>query len=359
MDLKKKVKELPSSPGVYLMKDSLNTVIYVGKSKNLRNRVGSYFINSKSHSPKVIKLVKNLKDFDYIITDTEFEAYMLECSLIRKIKPVYNRQMNSPKRYCYIRIKMDKEFQEMGICYEPENCDNNLYFGPYRNKNTVEKGLNAIKEHFRILCTNSSGNASGCIKYARNQCIGMCTAEVSKEHYSVFVERTAALLKGTDLTIIDEMEEKMNAAAASLDFEEAAKLRDNIRVVKQFTGTANIISFIEHNENIALVEPLNNDEFKFFLIRHNKILFKERYQLSSCGLHELKETIISNILSHFPSDPRSLSSIERNEIDEMHIIYNYLKNPDGSCKYITIPCKWIKKPDKLSIGKAVDEVMHI
>ena len=99
MNLKEKIKKLPSSPGVYLMKDSLNSIIYVGKSKNLKNRVGSYFQNSKSHPPKVVKLVKNLKDFEYIITDTEFEAFMLECKLIKELQPIYNKQMKSPKSY--------------------------------------------------------------------------------------------------------------------------------------------------------------------------------------------------------------------------------------------------------------------
>jgi excinuclease ABC subunit C len=109
LDLKEKIKNLPSSSGVYLMKDSLQSIIYVGKSKNLKSRVSSYFVNSKSHSPKVVKLVKNIKDFEYSLTDTEFEAFMLECKLIKKIKPIYNKKMKSPLSYTYIKISYVKQ----------------------------------------------------------------------------------------------------------------------------------------------------------------------------------------------------------------------------------------------------------
>lgn len=145
MDLKEKVKKLPSSPGVYLMKDSLNNVIYVGKSKNLKNRVGSYFINSKSHSPKILKLVQNLKDFEYKITDTEFEAFLLECELIKKIKPAYNRLMKNPKSYSYIKIILNEKYPSIEISHESNETDGNIYFGPYSRKNIVEKDFMVLK----------------------------------------------------------------------------------------------------------------------------------------------------------------------------------------------------------------------
>lgn len=149
IDLKEKVKKLPSSPGVYLMKDSLNNVIYVGKSKNLKSRVGSYFINSKSHSPKILKLVQNLKDFEYKITDTEFEAFLLECELIKKIKPAYNRLMKNPKSYSYIKIVLNEKYPNIEISHESNEesneMDGNIYFGPYSRKNIVEKGFMVLK----------------------------------------------------------------------------------------------------------------------------------------------------------------------------------------------------------------------
>jgi excinuclease ABC subunit C len=137
LNLKEKIKIIPSAPGVYLMKDSLQSIIYVGKSKDLKSRVSSYFINSKSHSPTVVKLVKNIKDFEYILTDTEFEAFMLECKLIREIKPMYNKKMKSPLSYTYIKIH--KDYTNIETSTESVQDDGNFYFGPYTSKGTVEK----------------------------------------------------------------------------------------------------------------------------------------------------------------------------------------------------------------------------
>lgn len=339
------------------MKDSLDTIIYVGKSKNLRNRVGSYFINSKSHSPKVIKLVKNLKDFDYILTDTEFEALLLECKLIKEIKPTYNRQMKSPRGYCYIKIKMDEKYPGIEISNEIDSSDGNLYFGPYTNKNTVEKGLCGIKEHSKILCTNSSRKALGCIKYSMNLCIGMCTASPSEEHYFALVEKVIKLLRGTDFTILEEMEQEMNTAAENLDFEGAAKYRDYIRAVNHLVSTAKIIRFTEANKNIALVEFLNNKEIKFFLIRYNKVLFSERYKLGNLSINEIKHKFKSNIIIQFSNVLKSSVNVGKDEIDEAHIIYNYLKSKESTCKYIAIPEQWINDRDSLSIDRAVDDLI--
>ena len=127
MELKEKIKNLPSSPGVYLMKESRGGIIYVGKANNLKRRVQSYFHNSKSHSPKVEKLVKHLTDFDYLITDTEFEAFMLECQLIKQLKPLYNKKMKNPLSYTYIVIQMDDEYPIMLPRSETQNSKSKLY----------------------------------------------------------------------------------------------------------------------------------------------------------------------------------------------------------------------------------------
>src|SRR5690606_14021615 len=142
MNLKAKAKKLPSSPGVYLWKDSSGSIIYVGKSKNLKNRVQSYLQDSKNHSKKVEKLVSHLRDFDYILTDTEFEAFMLECKLIKEIRPIYNKLMKNPQSYTYISIQADKELPRIELTNQiNENASN---FGPYTSKNTAEKVLSGM-----------------------------------------------------------------------------------------------------------------------------------------------------------------------------------------------------------------------
>lgn len=339
------------------MKDSLDTIIYVGKSKNLRSRVGSYFINSKAHSSKVIKLVKNLKDFDYILTDTEFEALLLECKLIKEIKPIYNRQMKSPKGYCYIKINMDEKYPSIEVCNEPNASNGKLYFGPYTSKGTVGKAIYGMKEHSKILCTNSSKKASGCLKYSMDLCIGMCTGKLSSEYYLHLVERIIKLINGTDLTILEEMEHEMNRASENFDFEGAAKYRDYIKAVKYLISTAKIIKFIEDNKNIALVESLGNKEIKFFLIRYNKLIFSERYKLNDFNIDDIRCKIKSNIVASLGKVLKEAVNIGKDEIDEVHIIYNYLKSKESTCKYISIPEQWINDIDSLSLDKAAHKLL--
>ncbi|KHD36630.1 UvrABC system subunit C [Clostridium acetobutylicum] len=354
MEIKEKIRKLPYASGVYLMKDSLNTIIYVGKSKNLRSRVQSYFVNSKSHSSKVLKLVKNLKDFDYIVTDTEFEALLLECKLIKRIKPIYNRQMKNPKGYCYIKVNLDEKYPSVEIKSNAERVGESLYFGPYTSKSTVEKALYGIKEHMKILCTNSSKKASGCLKYSTGLCLGMCTANPSLEYYSRLIEKIIELLSGKDITIVGEMEKKMNIASSNFDFEDAAKYRDYIKSINHLTRTAKIINFIEENKNIVLVESLNNEEIKCFLLRYNKVLFCEKYKLSDFSVKEMER----KIMLHLCGDLNNIVNVGKDEIDEVHIIYNYLKSKESTCRYIDIKEQWVNDSDSLRISGAVDEVIR-
>ena len=350
MNLEDKVKELPSSPGVYLMKDSLNSVIYVGKSKNLKNRVGSYFQNSKSHSPKVLKLVKNLKDFEYILTDTEFEAFMLECKLIKEIKPIYNKQMKSPKAYSYIRIKNHGKYPTIEISNEIKKGDGNIYFGPYTNKNTVERGVLGIKECCRILCNNKIKKTSVCFNYSLGSCIGMCLDHTPTKQYIDILNEIINLLNGSDKSIINKMENTMNAASEKYEFEVAAKYRDYITAVKYLISKVEVIKFTKQNKNIVLLEPLSDNMIKLFLISGNKVLFKEKYIIADLNSEEIKIILKNKILFYF-NDEAILNPIEvgREEIDESQIIYTYLKSKFNYCKYTIIPDNWLKSPNKDSI----------
>lgn len=358
MNLKDKIKKLPSSPGVYLMKDSLSTIIYVGKSKNLKNRVGSYFQNSKSHSPKVVKLVKNLKDFEYILTDTEFEAFMLECKLIKELKPAYNRQMKNPKSYSYVKVKLNKENPNIELSDEASTEDGNLYFGPYTNKNTVERALQGIKEFYKILCNNKGGKASSCLSYSLNLCIGMCLYDNSKKQYSIILDKILKLLNGTDKIIISEMEAKMNNASEIFDFETAAKYRDYITAVNYLVNNAKVVEFTKENKNIVLIESLSNTIFKLFLIRGNKILFKEKYKLDNFDSYEFKNILKNNVLYYF-SDEATKNPVEvgKEQLDEALIIYTYLKNKSNNCRHIFISEKWLKASNNINIDKSFNKLL--
>lgn len=356
MDLKKKVKELPSYPGVYLMKDSQGDIIYVGKSKNLKKRVQSYFQNSKNHSPKVEKLVKNLKDFHYIVTDTEFEAFILECNLIKQIKPIYNKLMKSPLSYSYIKIELNELYPSIDISNDDDGKSNTLYFGPYTSKNTVETAINGIKKFTKISCSNPSKKNSTCLNYSLGLCIGICQGSTVANEYKNILNRIVALLDNTDKTLVDKMNEIMTKASEDFDFETAAEYRDYISAISYLMDKEKVKEFAEENQNIIMVENLNENTIKLFLIKGNKIIFSDKYKLLSSTNNDTTSLITSNILNYFNGEILDSSlELNRHQIDEAQIIYSYLKN--NNCKYTIIPDRWLLSENKIIIDEEIKKLL--
>jgi excinuclease ABC subunit C len=360
MNLKEKREKLPSSPGVYLMKDSLNNVIYVGKSKNLKSRVSSYFQNSKSHSPKVEKLVKNLKDFEYILTDTEFEAFMLECKLIKEIKPTYNRLMKSPNSYTYIKIKPKEKYPDFELSASIDKNDKNIYLGPYTNKSKVEISLQGLKEHCKIKCNNSSRKSTACLNYSLGLCMGMCVDNVSTDQYASKFDKILNLLTGKNRSLLHEMEATMNLAAERFDFETAAKYRDYINATNYILNKSNVVKFAKKNKNIALIEYLNDTTFKFFLINGAKVIFSEKYSLKDNSIEELQGILKNNSIFYCNTiSSKHPLEVGKYELDELQIIYSYLKNKSNNCKHVTINDKWLTDGNNMNVDKAIANLLNI
>ncbi|MEH7308784.1 GIY-YIG nuclease family protein [Neobacillus drentensis] len=355
MDVKEKVKHLPSSPGVYLMKDFNGHIIYVGKAKNLKNRVRSYFQNSKTHSHKIMKLKSSIKDFDYILTDTEFEAFMLECKLIKEIKPNFNRMMKSPQSYIYIRIHMDGGYRRLEICQHSEKPDS-LYFGPYTNKHTVEKSLQGIKDFYKINCSSPSNKNTPCLNYSLGLCLGMCIGEAALTLYNERMNKILALLKGVDTSLLHELQQKMLETSEKLDFETAGKYKDTLDAIYSLLNKEKVIEFTESNNNIAVIERLTNCTFKLFLIKKNKILFSEKYSRSE---HEsIQNTIKTKIVTTFKtSEDPVLTKISRDEIDSAQIIYSYLKG--SNCSYILISEQMLKSKQAARLDDEISQLIQI
>lgn len=349
MDLKEKVKNLPLTPGVYLMKDSAGQIIYVGKAKNLKNRVRSYFQHSKAHSKKTQKLVSTLKDLDYILTDTEFEAFLLECQLIKEIKPFFNRKMKNPQNYSYIVVKMDERYPSLEVTNVYIENDGNLYFGPFISKFAVEKAVQGIKEFFKISCSSRSSGGSPCLNHSLGLCIGLCTGKVSRENYDKILNRIIALIKGNDLSPLAEMEGKMAAAAGQLDFELAAKYKGYLEAISFLHYKEDVIDFAEANQNIVTIEFLDEGSFKLFLIKGNRVLYSEKYSLEGT---DVDATVKSNILTFFKGarDETPLI-VHKEDLDEAQIIYSYLTGNHGS--YALIPDAWLTMQDHTLMDDAI------
>lgn len=339
VELRKKVKNLPSTPGVYLMKDSSDRVIYVGKAKNLKNRVRSYFQNTKAHSQKIKKLKANINDFQLILTDTEFEAFMLECKLIKEIKPIFNRKMKNPTSYTYIRFDQRNTHWIIDLSNTLEK-DGSLYFGPYPSKHVVEKALQGMKEFLKIDCGNPN-KGTPCLNYSLGLCIGICFNEDSRKQYNDQLKKMMDFLQGTDTEVLQKLKQKMIDAANNFDFETAAKCRDTLDELQSLFYKEKVIEFTEANKNIALIEYIEDVTLKLFLIKGNHILFSEKYKIKEANSEQLVGKIKANILKHFKSF-REQSSIEvsKDDIDEAQIIYSYLNS--SSCKHVIIDEKWLE-----------------
>jgi len=352
--LAEKVKNLPFSPGVYLMKDSVGQIIYVGKAKKLKNRVQTYFQNTKNDSPKVIKLKKHLKDFDYILTDTEFEAFLLECQLIKKYQPLYNRMMKSPQSFTYIVIKRDKEYRQIEISHSIIENDGNLYFGPFTSRSHVERAILGIKECFKINCNNPSRKNTACLNYSLGLCIGMCLGGPAVQQYNEIIDKLIAFLNDNDRRILNEMEQMMIAASEKFDFEAASKYRDHIQTVTALLKKEKVIEFTEENHNIVIIEKLNDSMLKFFLIKRTSVLFREKFPLENKA--QFGEIIKSSILKYFKNHaPFPSMDVSKDEIDEAQIIYSYLKS--NNCSYSIIPEKWLDSTNDPSIELAVNKLL--
>jgi len=337
MNLKEKVKNLPLTPGVYLMEDSQGRIIYVGKAKKLKNRVRSYFQNSKAHPQKIKKLKANIADFKYIPTDTEFEAFLLECKMIREIKPMFNRMMKNPQSYSYIMIQMDGDDQKFEITNNLKN-DGNHYFGPFTSKHTVEKAIQGIKEYFKISCSNTTNKNSPCLNYSLGRCMGLCFSAAASEQYKSILKKIIDLLNGTDMHILEEMKQRMENASLNFDFETAANYRDNLDTIHSLINKEKVIEFTEANKNIIILESLEDNIYKLFLIKGNKVLFSEKYNTKELTIEQLVWSIKQKILTYFKSDDDTTIEVSRDDIDDAQIIYSYLKS--GTPNHIVIPDHW-------------------
>ncbi|MCM3530240.1 GIY-YIG nuclease family protein [Cytobacillus oceanisediminis] len=353
INLPDKVKNLPLTPGIYLMKDSQNQILYVGKAKNLKNRVQSYFRNSKHHSPKIKKLVKHLRDFDYILTDTEFEAFMLECQLIQNMKPLYNRMMKSPQSFIYISINLTGKYRKIDIAFNPIEKDGKVYFGPFTSRSNVEGALRGLKECFKLNCSNPNGTNSACLNYSLGSCLGRCLGGPAEQQYNDILDRFIGFLKGTDRSILEDMNQMMLNASEAFDFEAASAYRDQIQTVSSLLNKEKVIEFTEESHNIVAIERLTDSTIKLFLIKRTEILFSHSYAAAG----NIEDKIKTNILAYFKNDESNAAGdVSRHEIDAAHIIYRYLHS--GSCSYLIIPENWLDPENHSTLDLALKNLLN-
>jgi len=294
---------LPDKPGVYIMKNATGEVIYVGKAKVLKNRLKQYFQNSRNHSEKVRAMVQNISEFEYIVTDSEIEALILECNLIKKFRPRYNIILKDDKHYPFVKITVNEEFPRVFVT-RLLSKDGAKYFGPYPDVSAVHETMELIKKVFPVRTCKKTIRESGeksrpCLNYHIGLCKAPCAGLVSREDYMAVIASVVDLLNGRDKAILKELQSQMEEASEKLEFERAAALRDKIAAVRKITEKQNIITGKFENEDyIDIYSDEKDSSAQVFFLRDGKITGREHFILENTEGVE-KDELVSNFLREF------------------------------------------------------------
>lgn len=348
-DFQHQLKILPDKPGVYIMKNSLGEVIYVGKAKVLKNRVRQYFQNSKNHSEKVRAMVKNIAEFEYIVTDSEMEALILECNLIKKYSPRYNIALKDDKFYPFIKITTNEDFPRV---YVTRNFakDGNRYFGPYTNGTAVYEVMGLIKKLFPLRTCKKAIVEGGeptraCLNYHINLCKAPCAGYISKAEYWEMIDEIINILNGTDTSIIKKLKLEMEKAAEELEFEKAAKIRDRILAIELISEKQKMFTVKEGDEDfIDLYTDEKDGCAQVFFVREGKVTGREHFMIENISDDPVKEVISSFIASFYGGTaqiPKTIYVSE--EIEDQELIEKFLTEKRGSKVWIKVPKKGDKK----------------
>lgn len=345
-DIKENLKKLPDCPGVYLHKDRLGQVIYVGKAVSLRNRVRQYFQSAAKTNPKVRALVSNIAEFEYITCSTEMEALILECNLIKKYMPKYNVLLRDDKTYPCIKVTVSEEFPRV-IKTRMIAKDGSRYFGPYSDAGAVNRIVELLSGIYSLKRCSAQTFQAGhrpCLNYHINQCRGVCAGKVSRKEYMESIEKVLEFLGGKEKPLLKSLEEKMQEASEKLDFEEAAKYRDYIISIKAISETQRVTMI--HDKDLDVVLPVKDAENSFialFTVRDGKLSGRETFQIQT-GEADDRSEMVSEFIKQYYSQwavvPPEI--LVEQELSEKELLEEFLSR-EGRKVRIFVPQKGEKR----------------
>ena len=339
MDLQTKLDNLPTSPGVYLMKNDQGQVIYVGKAINLRNRVRSYFRELKPDQAKTKALVKHIVDLEYILADNELEALVLECNLIKKYRPKYNINLKDDKTYPYLKITNEPYPQV--IVTRKVAKDGARYYGPYPSVNELRNSLELIRKifPFRSCKQRTFTNDRPCLNAHIHMCYAPCVGRISKEDYNAMIDQIALFFDGKQDGLTKRLRKEMEEAAENLEFEKAAKLRDQLQGIEQIiTQQKAVLGGDDDRDVIAMARGLNQCCVQIFFIRGGKIVGRENYFLRGTDGTSRGEVIASFMKQFYLNCqfiPRNI--LIETELEEQEVLEQWLSDKRESRVYIKVP----------------------
>lgn len=347
-DIQEELKKLPAKPGVYIMHDAKDNIIYIGKAISLKNRVRQYFQSSKNKTAKIAKMVTQIKYFEYIITDSELEALVLECNLIKEHHPKYNTMLKDDKSYPYIKVTVWEDYPRILFARRIKR-DKSKYFGPYTSAGSVKDTIELIRKIYKIRSCNLSlpkdiGNSRPCLYYHIKQCDAPCQGYISKEDYQLNVGQVIDFLNGNYSVVGGMLEEKMQKASMEMEFEQAAEYRDLLTSVKAIAQKQKInTNELEDRDVIAMARAMDEAVVSVFFIRSGKLLGREHFHMTGV-VDTTREEMMTNFVKQFyagtPFVPREI--ILQTEIEEEEIIAQWLTKKRGQKVYLLTPQKGSK-----------------
>ena len=348
-DIKEELKKLPDAPGVYIMHDRDDVIIYIGKAKSLTKRVHQYFQASHNEGIKKKQMVEHIDHFEYIVTDSELEALVLECNLIKEHTPKYNTMLRDDKTYPYIKVTLGEDYPRVLFSRQMKK-DKSRYFGPYTSASAVKSSIDLINKIYKLRTCNRRlprdiGADRPCLNYHIHQCNAPCQGYISKEEYRQRVDAAVEFLNGNYAPILKSLQEKMMAASEEMQFEKAIEYRDLLNSVKQIAQKQKIT----HNDGedkdiIALAADDRDAVVQVFFIRDGKLIGRDHFYVK-IGNEDTKEQILTTFVKQFysgtPFIPREIMLPE--EIDDHEVLAEWLGEKRGGKVYIRIPQKGMKE----------------
>lgn len=348
-DIQEELKKLPAKPGVYIMHDEKDTIIYVGKAISLKNRVRQYFQSSRNLGIKKEQMVQQIARFEYIITDSELEALVLECNLIKEHRPKYNTMLKDDKSYPFIKVTVNEEYPRVLFARQMKK-DKSKYFGPYTSAGAVKDSLELIRKLYHVRTCNRNlpkdiGKERPCLYYHIKQCKAPCQGYISKEEYRRQIEGVLDFLNGDYKKLLKELEEKMLQASEELRFEDAAEYRDLMQNIEKIGERQKITgSHGEDKDVIAMAADEEDAVVQVFFIRDGKMIGRDHFYLKIAA-DSTSSQVLLNFVKQFyagtPFIPKELMLQE--EIEETAVLEEWLTKKRGQKVHIRVPKKGTKE----------------
>lgn len=344
-DIQEELKKLPAKPGVYIMHDREDAIIYVGKAVSLRNRVRQYFRPSHNEGIKKDQMVRQIARFEFIVTDSELEALILECNLIKEHRPKYNTMLRDDKTYPYIRVTLGEDFPRVLFCRQMKK-DKSRYFGPYTSGGAVKDTIELLQKLYQLRTCNrvlprDTGLERPCLNYHIHQCQGPCQGYVTREEYRRQIDKAMSFLNGNYGPVVEELEQKMQACSENMEFERAIEYRELLSSVKQIAQKQKITNSDGEDRDIIAVAHDDRDAVvQVFFVRDGRLIGRDHFHVSIAN-EDTRAQIVSAFVKQFyagtPFIPKEIMVQE--ELEEANVLEQWLESRRGQRVYIRVPKK--------------------